>query len=71
VTGICPSSPSICTSDRSVPYPDESDEKIQRKLAGVGVKYLIVDEPNKFRLPTFTCIPISDQGTLLSLVQDI
>jgi amino acid adenylation domain-containing protein len=50
-------------------YPDESDEKIQRKLAGVGVKYLIVDEPNKFRLPMFTCIPIGDRGTLLSSVQ--
>jgi amino acid adenylation domain-containing protein len=50
-------------------YPDESDEKIQCKLAGAGVRYLIVDEPNQFRLPMFTCIPISDRGTLLSSVQ--
>ncbi|KAJ5549667.1 AMP-dependent synthetase/ligase [Penicillium sp. DV-2018c] len=50
-------------------HPDEIDQKIQRKLAGVGVKYVIVDEPNKFRLPTFTCIPIGDRRTLLSSVQ--
>ncbi|KXG51955.1 AMP-dependent synthetase/ligase [Penicillium griseofulvum] len=50
-------------------YPDESDEKIQCKLAGAGVEYLIVDEPNKSRLPMFTCIPVSDRGTLLSSVQ--
>ncbi|KAE8330330.1 hypothetical protein BDV39DRAFT_202133 [Aspergillus sergii] len=49
-------------------YPDESDEKMKHKLTGVGVKYLIVDEPNKFRLPMFTCIPVSDRGTLLSSV---
>ncbi|KAJ5190037.1 AMP-dependent synthetase/ligase [Penicillium cf. griseofulvum] len=48
--------------------PDENDEKIQCKLANVGVKYLIVDEPNKFRLPMFTCIPISDRSKLLSSV---
>ena len=50
-------------------YPDESDKKIQCKLASVGVKYLIVDEPNKYRLPMFTNIPVGDRGTLLSSVQ--
>ncbi|KAE8162445.1 hypothetical protein BDV40DRAFT_312467 [Aspergillus tamarii] len=49
-------------------YPDESDEKMKRKLTGVGVKYVIVDGQNKSRLPTFTCIPISDRGTLLASV---
>jgi amino acid adenylation domain-containing protein len=50
-------------------YPDESDEKIRCKLTGVGVRYLIVDAPNKTRLPMFTCILLSDLGPPSSLAQ--
>lgn len=41
-------------------HPDESDEKIRCKLTGVGARYVIVDAPNRTRLPMFTCILLSD-----------